>query len=317
MRTDKTGGEPRDEQKDQHDRQTDPPGQRTKRARGSAVVFDQKHEPGRQIPDDDDQHEDQEYLDSHRVGSGNSEFAVYARADVMKRSVATLVFAGLVLVGLVSLGNWQTRRAIEKDQLLEGYAAGRDAEPLTVIDTDQLAGLPRFTRVTLSGHFDRSHVVLLDNQVHQGRAGVHVFVPLQMTPGEAVLVNLGWLELPDRSAFPTVSLPHSIQEDRSSVTGLVNQPPQVGMRLGEPATGSWPLLTPYLDLEILSRELDYTLAPWVIWTDPAADSPYQRQWHVSYMSPSRHRAYAFQWYSLAAGFVLLCGFILWKARRDS
>lgn len=281
------------------------------RARRSTAVPGQEHKTGRQVPDDEDQHEDQEYLE-HGIGSGNSEFAVYARANLMRRRVAMLLFAGLVLAGLVSLGNWQSRRAEEKDQLLVGYAVGREAEPVMVTDADQLVSLPRFTRITVSGHFDAEHVIFLDNQVHQGRVGVHVFVPLQMAQDEAVLLNLGWLEFPDRSVFPDVSLP----ADRSPVTGLINEPPQVGMRLGDPSSGSWPLLTPYLDPVMLSAQLGLKLVPRVIWVDPEVGSPYQRQWRITDMSPSRHRAYAFQWYSLAAGFVLLCGFAVWKARQD-
>jgi len=99
------------------------------------------------------------------------------------------------------------------------------------------------------------------------------------------------------------------------VTGLVNMPPDVGMRLGAPSQGTWPLLTPYLDLLQLDAAIEQRLSPRVIWADPDPTGPWVRLWRITSFLPSRHRAYAFQWYSLAAGFSLACAILWWRQRR--
>jgi surfeit locus 1 family protein len=103
-----------------------------------------------------------------------------------------LAFAAIALT--VSLGNWQSRRAEEKQALgQELDAAGRHAVlamPSEPVDAHAYA----FHRVSARGEYSARHTILLDNKVLRGVAGYHVLTPLKLSGGDTyVLVNRGWV----------------------------------------------------------------------------------------------------------------------------
>ncbi len=62
-------------------------------------------------------------------------------------------------------------------------------------------GRPRNWRATrrcvCAAATTRAHQFLLDNMTHAGRAGYEVLTPLLLDDGRVLLVNRGWLPLPD------------------------------------------------------------------------------------------------------------------------
>ena len=114
--------------------------------------------------------------------------------------------AALLAIALfANLGLWQSRRALEKQAMLDAAAAvmaDRTPRPLSLAgdatrarDYDWAVG---------TGTFDARAALLLDNQQRNGRAGVRVyriFVPVQGAP---MLVDLGWLPLAGDRKLPKV-----------------------------------------------------------------------------------------------------------------
>ena len=110
----------------------------------------------------------------------------------------------LILIMLASLflwlGMWQLDRKAEKELLFERFATA----PTLGLE-QALADEHEFARVEAFGRYDTTRHLLVDNRIWNGRAGVHVLTPFQLTDGRWLLVNRGWLPLPpDRSSLPDV-----------------------------------------------------------------------------------------------------------------
>lgn len=215
----------------------------------------------------------------------------------MKTRLALLLAGLLLAAGFAGLGQWQLRRGIEKQVMLQDVAAvlaRRQAQPLSA------AARPRGYDWSLgSGRFLDGPVLLLDNQRRGPSVGVRVLAAFQPTDGAPLLVDLGWLALPGDRRLPEISVPAGPQ----SVSGLLSPPPSTGLALGPAYTKSAPerwLLT-RVDLAALSAGLRLPLSPRVLRLDPALPIGYARDLDVlpNTLPPERHRGYAVQWFGLA------------------
>jgi surfeit locus 1 family protein len=199
------------------------------------------------------------------------------------------------------LGNWQLNRQQEKQLLFDRF----EQAPLMTVE-QALRQEQGFARVQAYGHFDAQRHILLDNQILNGRVGVHVLSPFFLKNGRTILVNRGWLPMPpDRRSLPTV--PGDATE--RAIAGILRKPVTGGQRLGDPdviTRDRWPQLVTYLDLDSVAAALDSPLENWLMLLD--ADDPTGfagRQWKAAVMEPKVHRAYALQWFSLMAATIII------------
>ena len=130
--------------------------------------------------------------------------------------------AAVAMVLAVSLGNWQLRRAEEKQALQERFDnRGRGAmlqvpsRPVEVKDVE-------YARVLVRGEFLPQHTILLDNRVRNGVVGYDVLTPVRIEGGElSVLVNRGWIAAGPRRdllpKIPTPAGPQSLEIGRAHV----------------------------------------------------------------------------------------------------
>jgi surfeit locus 1 family protein len=141
----------------------------------------------------------------------------------------------LVVVSLfVRLAYWQQDRAAQKQAIYQNVLERRTAPVIT--DSTVLAITPPaellWRRARLAGQYWPSPQILLDNQVHDGRAGYHVLAPFALDNGDTMLVDRGWIPIPDlRSAvpdLPTVAGP-------ATAHGILAPPPASGIRLSDRA----------------------------------------------------------------------------------
>lgn len=213
---------------------------------------------------------------------------------------ATLVLFLLVCL-FATLGTWQERRAQEKEKIEQQHQV---ALPLSL--EKAMAQNSRFSRIDVSGHYDTRRHILLDNQIWQGRAGVYVFSPFYTTSGTSILVNRGWLPLtPDRKTMPDIPTPqHEIV-----LKGMLNTMPVPGRILGaadQLKREQWPQLVTYLNLPDISDSLGIPLEGWVIQLSKSEPGGFDgREWKPVFLSSSRHRGYAFQWYALVAACIAM------------
>ncbi|MBD9356927.1 SURF1 family protein [Methylomonas albis] len=221
----------------------------------------------------------------------------------------------LLLFGLLcSLGFWQLGRGEQKTVLLAQQQAAANAEALdlgrqTEIDKDVL----RYRPVLVTGHYDVSHQVLVDNQILNGKPGYLVLTPFLPDGGmPSILVNRGWVALgASREVLPDIGISVAAQQ----VQGRINHFPEPGIKLkGAEIPGeTWPVRVQIVDSKLLADKLGYALADYQIELDPAQPEGYQRQWKIAVaIPPEKHRAYAVQWFGLA---LTLTALFIWISSR--
>lgn len=226
-----------------------------------------------------------------------------------------LTVAGALL--FVRLGVWQLHRADEKEALLRRYATSATA-PLQAFD--RVATAPPATaypRVRVSGRYLPGRIYLLDNPKHDALGGVEVYAPLQRVGHERLLlVDLGFLPGNGTDTAPQVP---ALPAGDVTVQGLYVPPPGVALEMGGDALaqqGTYPKKTVYLDPAQVARDLGRPLYPRLLALDPDPAAIYVRKRTLDFsaMPPSRHRAYAFQWFTFAVAAVVIF-LVLHRKRR--
>jgi len=213
----------------------------------------------------------------------------------------TILLAVLASV-FITMGVWQTKRASEKSDTEQQHQAA------TIVSFQQALGEEnRFARIDVSGYYDPQRHILLDNQIWQGRGGVHVFTPFRTLDGTSILVNRGWLPLAaDRKSMPAIETPHH----ETVLRGILNTFPVPGRVLGSAdkiESHQWPQLVTYLNHDDIEGALATPLENWVVQLAESEQAGFEgRNWKPVYLSSDRHNAYAFQWYALA-----LASFVAW------
>ena len=210
---------------------------------------------------------------------------------------------------LIALGFWQLERAEEKRRLTQLLESRRRQQPIRLNGESGDRENLRYHRVFVSGLYDFEHQFLLDNQVVNGQVGAFVLTPLKIDGSQhAVLVNRGWVPMINRRI---INNDLDIPQPWVRITGVVNHFPGVGWKLygAEVPSEGWPGLIQLVDAEYLSRVLGYPLLPFQVLLDPDLQPGFSRKWNLTIaIGPEKHRAYAVQWFALAAVFI---GMLFW------
>ena len=227
--------------------------------------------------------------------------------------VATAIGIAVAL----SLGNWQTRRGDEKVAMQAKADAAERTAPLqieaTLASIEGVAlSLPR--RVRVSGVFDPTGTVLLDNRMLGPVVGYQVITPLLIDDGlPAVLIDRGWKA---RGADPAHPDMVPAPSGRVTVQGLAVARPSALLELGSTkldVPGVWQ----NLDYDAYERLTKRTIARFVIrQADPGAADGLRHEWPSAASGVDRHRGYALQWYALAGLICSLAGYFAWKTWRQ-
>ena len=202
----------------------------------------------------------------------------------------------------VRLGLWQLDRAELKQALLEQYEIGQRSQ--IEITAENAYTLPRYQRVIVTGSYDPTRQVLLDNMPSnapsQGGPGYRVLTPLRSSAGW-LLVDRGWLPLgATRADLPEIS----VSDTQRTITGTIDVLPRAGLQLENPPVDTnapWPRVLSFPQHPTLEQSLDRKLIPGLLLLDASQPDGYERVWeaHLGF-KPERHVGYAVQWFALAA-----------------
>jgi surfeit locus 1 family protein len=233
-----------------------------------------------------------------------------------KMNVLWLILTVLVFSALVKLGFWQNSRALEKEQRLARIEQLKSQNPLSLQQVNLLAVNENINDmpVVIEGFFDEQVVFLLDNQVNKGRLGYRAYQVL-MVDKQTVLVNLGWLQGSiNRQELPKIK-PLS---GKYSIHGNVRLI-EVGIQLQEQIFSEvqWPLRIQQVELDKFSTLINRQLLPFVIYLDTDENIGFEKNWQPIVMPPEKHRAYAFQWFSLAIAWVMLMVWAKFGSKKAS
>ncbi len=226
---------------------------------------------------------------------------------MLRSLVAALATLAVVAVA-VSLGNWQLRRAGEKqalqaarDAALAGPAIAVGAAPL---DPASVAG----ARVAARGPIEAARTGFLDHRSHRGVPGLVVIAPMRIGDGPMhVLVLRGWAahDPADRNRLPEFATPARPVE----IEGLAEPNLPQALSLGrehDPAPGERLWLS--FSVPKYARWSGLQVQPFVIRQTSALPDGLVREWPQPGPDVSRHYGYAVQWYALALVAVVFWGY---------
>lgn len=234
-----------------------------------------------------------------------------------KTNLLWLVITALVFFTLIRLGLWQSARALEKEQRLAQIEKLSAQKPISLeqvltisADKNSLSDINDYP-VFIEGTFDEKQLFLLDNQVNKGRLGYRAY-QVAVTSQYSVLICLGWVQGSiDRKVIPKINALSGPYKFRGNVR-LVEE----GIVLQEQLFSdvNWPLRIQQIELEKFSSLINSELLPFVIYLDKSEVIGFEKNWQPIVMPPEKHRAYAFQWFSLSLAWLLL---MLWAKFGNS
>jgi surfeit locus 1 family protein len=224
-----------------------------------------------------------------------------AEVLMLRRMIFPLVIGLGGAFILISLGVWQVERLAWK----QGVLAEIDARivdvavPLPAV-VDPVADLYR--PVTVTGRFTGEHVDVLVSRKQVG-AGVRVIEVLETTDGRRVLVDRGFLRDEDRAA--------PRESGAAEVEGNLHWPQEVDSYTPPPdaATGLWFAR----DVGALATALN-TEATFIVARRQTGGGIEPMPVDSSTI-PNDHMNYAITWFSLAAVWLGMTAYLLWRIRQ--
>ncbi|MBK4734742.1 SURF1 family protein [Noviherbaspirillum pedocola] len=228
-----------------------------------------------------------------------------------------LPFLATALVAAIgiALGQWQLHRAAAKDAIATRIATRAAAEPISLDAPVRDAQAFEFRRVRLRGEFQPKWTVYLDNRPHHGIAGFEVLTPLKFAGSNRhILVDRGWVarDPADRTRLPRIDTPSGTVE----IEGIARLHASHLLQLGRAATVTPGAIVQNIEPEEFARASGLPTEPLVIDQTGASSDGLARDWSMAQdMGGDRHRAYAFQWYALAATAIIF--FLVTGRKRAS
>ncbi|MGE5622242.1 MAG: SURF1 family protein [Bacillota bacterium] len=221
--------------------------------------------------------------------------------------------AAVAAIG-IALGQWQTRRAQEKEAIEARLTVREAASPLSLN-----AGMPsaedaEYRRAIARGEFVRDWTIYLDNRPYQGAAGFYVLMPFRLaTSGQYLLVARGWVkrDFADRTRLPAIATPAGMTE----IEGLLRRNPGHVLQLGRAEALRPGAIVQNVDLQEFARASKLDIAPLMLEQLNDTRDGLIRDWPRPSGGADRHRGYAFQWYALAA--TALVFFVVTGFRRGT
>lgn len=218
------------------------------------------------------------------------------------------LFVGtLLVIQFAGLGAWQISRGMEKqaDRAAfndgSGFAAWHDGMEVRP-----------YQRLSATGHYDGGHQLLLENIILNSRYGYYVITPLLGEDDEPVLlVNRGWVE---KGSGPVEPRLLDVPTSRITVRGRAGSLPRAGYKMGaaiDPAA-DWPKGAVYPGSEEVAAALGKSVQSFVLLMDHEERYGFLRQWVPTEFGPSKHFAYAFQWFAMA---FVLAALLTWNYRK--
>ena len=223
--------------------------------------------------------------------------------------------AGLVI--LLGLGFWQLQRLSWKEGLIAQLAARANAQPVAlepVLQAVSTGADAEYTHVSATGRFrhDLERFVYFPGQ---GDWGYHVITPLELSNGQAILVNRGYVprQLRERSTRSAGSPGGTI-----TLTGLLRRAPPdrpwyIPVADPKSLTWSWP------EMADIARSMygapDNVVPALSIDADPAPSGVSPAGGATRLELSNRHLEYALTWFALAAALAGVYAFSLFRHVR--
>lgn len=221
----------------------------------------------------------------------------------MRRMIGPILVGVFGVVILIALGSWQLQRMGWKEAKLAAINAMLVDAPVALPEQDSTE-VDRYRGVTLAGAYTGEVALKLDSLQDQG-PGKRVIAVFATAAGRRVLVDRGiWLD--GSAATPTLAHP-------AQVVGNLDWPQEADSYTPppDPKTGLWFARDVTAMAKALNAEPTLIVA-----REPTGDGIIPVPLDTSSI-PNNHWQYAMTWFSLAAVWFVMTGFLLWRIRQQS
>ncbi len=219
----------------------------------------------------------------------------YRFKPTLGMTLATLIVMALC----IRLGFWQYSKAQSKTLAQQQIDQGMQQAPVKLPSMIDNKDEWRYKRVSFKGEYKPEYQIILDNRVHNGKAGYHVITPVKIAgDSHYVLVNRGWIiATPDRQ-LPTISTP----EGEIEFVGDIEFPLDKVFTLEAeiPKDAIWQPLWQHMDIKRYQSMVAFDVKPYIVRLSPTSSSGgYVRDWPVPKSRILVHLGYAYQWFGFA------------------
>ncbi|WP_162741796.1 SURF1 family protein [Agrobacterium cavarae] len=233
----------------------------------------------------------------------------------LKPSHRRLWFAGplvlLLLIILLSLGTWQTKRLYWKEALLSEIDLRVHSAPVELSEIQAIAssgGNIEYRTVRVSGVFDHAkerHFFA----THQGQTGYYVYTPLTLDDGREIFINRGFV--PYDMKDPAKREQGQIA-GRVTIEGLARAQLAAKPSMMLPDNDLAKNIFYWKDIHAMAKSAGVPAEKLVPFFIDANDAPNPGGWPKGGVTlidlPNNHLQYAITWYGLAAALVFVAGF---------
>lgn len=216
-----------------------------------------------------------------------------------RHMIVPLLFGILGAVVFTSLGIWQLQRLDWKQGVLAEIDRRLAADPVALpADPDPVDD--KYLQVTVSGELGEAAIYVLTTQAG---AGHRVIVPLTLTDGRQIMVELGFVPSAGQMPVPPTGT--------LNATGYLMWPDEVDGYTPDPdlTTNEWYAR----DVIRMAQALEATPI-FVVVTEGdnlGAIAPSKVSIHIS----NRHLEYVFTWFGFAIIWIGMTGLYLWRIKR--
>ena len=218
-----------------------------------------------------------------------------------------LTTAALLVAALTfSLGQWQLRRAAQKQALMLAIESQSNQSTLKAADLPAFKNLQEAVhrQAKLKGVWRAEHTIFLDNRQMNGKTGLIAVTPLVLDgTGQIILVQRGWVlrNFADRTTLPDIQTPAG----PVTVRGRIAPPPS---KLYEFKGADSGRIRQNIGIEAFGIETTLPLLPVSMVQTGPANGGLLRDWAAPNSGVDKHYGYAFQWFGLCA---LVVGLYAW------
>ena len=151
--------------------------------------------------------------------------------------------------------------------------------------------IANYTKVSVTGRYEPNKQWLI-HRSKKGTPGYQQYSLFKASGwGSPILIDRGWIAR--EAALFSVPLTKQTIKGTAYIPG---KPVRLSSRVDK--NTRWPKIIPSLDLILIGEQLGVPLSPFIVVT---------HLFPVVSISPARHKAYAFQWFSF--GIIVLLGYV--------
>lgn len=218
-----------------------------------------------------------------------------------------ITLAAVLLAGAsFSLGQWQLRRAAQKEALQNAIES---RSSLQTLDARALAAARSANHLlhrqaSLTGRWSAEHTIYLDNRPMGGKSGFVVVTPLLLDgSAQVVLVQRGWVprNFTDRTRLPDISTPVG----PVTVHGRIALAPSRLYQFTNDESGR---IRQNLEIPPFRTETGLPLLDVSLLQTGVTSEGLLRDWAAPNLGVDKHYGYAFQWFALCS---LVLGLYAW------